>query len=276
MKNCGYGETTFSLGKQSKTILPPLAMMLLFANMAAAQTAVNTAALTFNGSAKLLTGPQGGSVLWLTPAQVDQAGSVFTTDRVVFNRKYAFTTFFQFQMTDPGSGGASDGMTFVLQAESVSALGASGGCLGYAGYADSGCGTYTGTITPSIAVEFDTWQNVGVDYNDNHVGILTDGEFIEIDPQTPYGVTNCQPTGAFGCMSNGDIWSVWIDYDGANLNVALADNSTTRPANIISYPIDIPALFGENSAFVGFTAGTGAGYENHYILNWQFIAAPPA
>ena len=29
-----------------------------------------------------------------------------------------------------------------------------------------------------------------------------------------------------GCMSNGDAWSVWIDYDGIKLNVALADNST--------------------------------------------------
>jgi hypothetical protein len=201
-----------------ETILHALAALLLSTNIAAAQTAMNTAALTFNGSAKALTGPKGHSVLWLTPAQVDQAGSVFTTDSVVFNPKYEFATFFQFKMADPGSDGASDGMTFVLQAESASALGSNGGCLGYC------------SITPSIAVEFDTWHNAGVDYNDNHVGILTGGEFIEIDPQTPYGVTNCQPTGAFGCMSNGDIWSVWIDYDGTNLNVAIADDSTTRPA----------------------------------------------
>jgi hypothetical protein len=264
----------FSAKTQSQSILQALAAMLLFANMAAAQTATDRAALTFNGSAKLLTGPKGVSVLWLTPAQIGQAGSVFTTDRVVSNPTYAFATFFQFEMTDPGPGGASDGMTFVLQAESASALGGSGGCLGYAGTLSSGCAPPSGGIMPSVAVEFDTWHNVGVDYNDNHVGILTDGQFIEIDPQTPYGVTNCQPTGAFGCMSNGDVWSVWIEYDGASLNVALADNSTTRPANIISYPIDIPTLLGNTSAFVGFTAGTGAGYENHYILDWQFTAAP--
>jgi hypothetical protein len=232
--------------------------MLLFATMAAAQTAVDTTALTFNGSAKHLAVPCGGSALWLTPAQVNQAGSAFTTHPVSFGPKYLFHTFFQFQMTDPGPDGASDGMTFTIQAQSASALGGYGGALGYTG------------ITPSVAVEFDTWQNVGVDFNDNHVGILTDGQFIEIDPQTPYGVTNCQPTGAFGCMSNGDLWSVWIDYDGVNLNVAVADNSTTRPANIISYPIDIPIILGQNSAFVGFTGGTGAGFENHYILDWHF------
>ena len=264
----------FSVRTQSKTMMHAFAAMLLFANTAAAQTAMSSAALTFNGSAKLFTGPTGRSVLWLTPAQEGQTGSVFTTDSVVFNPKYAFATSFQFQMTDPGSGGASDGMTFVLQTESASALGAGGGCLGYAGSPGGSCTPPSTGIMPSVAVEFDTWHNVGVDFNDNHVGILTGGQFIEIDPQTPYGVTNCQPTGAFGCMSNGDTWSVWIDYDGASLHVAVADNSTTHPANLISYPIDIPGLLGQSSAFVGFTAGTGAGYENHYILDWRFIAAP--
>jgi hypothetical protein len=235
-------------------LLYALAGILLFTAMATAQTATTPNRLTFNGSAKPLLG-----TLWLTPAEQHQAGSVFTTDEVVFGRNYEFGTFFQFLMTNPGPGGASDGITFVLQAQSANALGANGGSLGYTG------------ITPSVAVEFDTWHNVGVDLNDNHVGILTSGQFIEIDPQTPYGVRNCQPTGAFGCMSNGDLWSVWIDYDGTNLNVAVADNSVTRPANIISYPIDLSVLLGGNSAFVGFTAGTGDGFENHYILNWYFI-----
>jgi len=173
-------------------------------------------------------------------------------------------------MTDPGVYGASDGMTFVLQTQGATALGANGGNLGYAGAGPNG----SGGITPSVAVEFDTWQNSPFDINDNHVAILTNGVLNDLDPQTPYGVTNCQPTGAFGCMSNGDVWSVWINYDGTNLNVAVADNSTTRPANLISYPIDIASILGQSSAFVGFTAGNGLGYENHYILN--FLPPPPA
>jgi len=218
-----------------------------------------TGDLTLNGSAKIVTGPQGASVLWLTPAQQSQAGSAFTTDSIAFGPRYIFSTFFVFQMTDPGYYGASDGMTFVLQTQSAAALGAGGGDLGYLG------------ITPSVAVEFNTWQNVPFDINDNDVAVLTNGDITGLDPQTPYGVTNCQPsTGVFGCMSNGDLWSVWIDYDGTKLHVALADNSTTRPADIISYPIDIPGILGQTSAFIGFTAGTGAGFENHYVANWQF------
>jgi len=218
-----------------------------------------TSDLTLNGSAKIVTGPQGGSVLWLTPAQQLQAGSAFTTDSIAFGPKFKFSTFFQFQMTDPGYYGASDGMTFVLQTQSATALGAGGGDLGYLG------------ITPSVAVEFNTWQNVPFDINDNDVAVLTNGDITGLDPQTPYGVTNCQPsTGAFGCMSNGDTWSVWIDYDGTNLRVAIADTSTTRPADLMSYPIDIASILGQSSAFVGFTAGTGAGFENHVIANWIF------
>jgi hypothetical protein len=253
----------FSLGTHCKTIQHALVVMLLFAAMAAGQIEPQATGLTFSGSAKPLIGPNGGSVLWLTPAQGGLAGGAFTTNSIVFDSRYRFRTFFQFEMTEPGGIGAADGMTFVLQTESASALGPGAGDLGYLG------------IAPSVGVEFDTFYNSGIDVNNNTVSIVMGGEMSDLDPQTPYGVTNCQPsTGVFGCMSNGDLWSVWIDYDGTNLNVAMADNSTTRPANLISYPIDSPSLLGQKPAFVGFTAGTGGGWENHLILDWHFTAAP--
>jgi hypothetical protein len=218
-----------------------------------------TGDLTLNGSAKIVTGPNGNSVLWLTPAEESQAGSAFTTNSIPLGPSYEFSTFFQFQMTDPGIYGASDGMTFTFQTESATALGVGGGGLGYQ------------NITPSVAVEFNTWQNVPYDINDNDVAVLTNGNITGLGPQTPYGITGCQPsTGVFGCMSNGDLWSVWIDYNGTTLHVAIADNSTTRPADLVSYPIDIAGILGQNSAFIGFTAGTGAGYQNHYVTNWLF------
>ena len=234
--------------------------MAVLATAARAQISPSSSTeLTANGSASIAAGGTcGGSVLLLTPAEQYQAGSVFTTNPVPFNRKYAFRTFFQFQMSYPNSQ-ASDGMAFVIQAQGSDALGANGGSLGYGG------------ITPSVAVEFDTFQNPG-DPSDNYVAILTDGVMTGADPQIPYGVTACQPsTGLYGCMNNGDLWSVWVDYDGTNINVAIADNSTTRPANLISYPIDISSILGQAPAFVGFSAGTGFGFERHVVANWLFL-----
>lgn len=42
------------------------------------------------------------------------------------------------------------------------------------------------------------------------MAILSNGQLNDTDSQTPYGQTKCQLTGAFGCMNNGDVWSVWI------------------------------------------------------------------
>src|SRR5215469_14902257 len=127
-----------------KQPLTALAVTILFAAMAAPQTSV----MTLNGSAKLTTAPNGIPVLWLTPNQTSQAGSAFLTNKVVFGAKYQFSTFFQFRMTDPVYQ-SSDGMAFVIQAESPNALGGSGGCLGYAGFG-SCTPPFPGGIAPSI------------------------------------------------------------------------------------------------------------------------------
>ena len=221
---------------RSKAILYVLAAMLLRGAVGSAQVKP----LTLNGSAQIVTLTDGPSLLQLTPAQAGQTGSAFRSASVPVNK---FNVFFQFRITDGSGGyGPGDGMTFVLQTQGANALGDGGGSLGYGG------------IAPSVAVEFDTYQNPG-EINDNHVAILTNGVMTDLDPQTlPYGDPYCgNYPPPFGCMSDGDIWSVWIDYDGTNLNVAVADNSTTRPANLISYPIDIPGTLGQNGAFVGFT-----------------------
>jgi len=63
-----------------------------------------------------------------------------------------FTTDFTFQIT-PAAANSSDGMTFTIQNQGLTAHGGIGGALGYQG------------VTPSVAVKFDTFNNSGEGVN---------------------------------------------------------------------------------------------------------------
>jgi hypothetical protein len=106
-------------------------LTLSLTTAAALPDSTDTTALTINGSAKIVTAPQGKSVLWLTPALGNQTGSAFTTNSIAFQPDYRFSTFFQFRMANTGGIGAGDGLAFVLQTQSATALG-SGGNVGIA------------------------------------------------------------------------------------------------------------------------------------------------
>ena len=72
-------------------------------------------------------------------------------------------------------------------------------------------------------------------------------------------------------MSNGNLWTAKINYNGAALSVNVTDPAEGSSFTAISqHPIDIASYLGTNSAYVGFTSGTGAGWENHDIVNWEF------
>ena len=71
-------------------------------------------------------------------------------------------------------------------------------------------------------------------------------------------------------MSNGDVWIASISYDGTNLNAAVQDGANPAQTVISNYAIDMTGALGTNQAYVGFTSGTGGGFENHDILSWQF------
>ncbi|HEY5381192.1 MAG TPA: hypothetical protein VIJ65_02995 [Acidobacteriaceae bacterium] len=71
-------------------------------------------------------------------------------------------------------------------------------------------------------------------------------------------------------MSDGDLWTALITYDGTDLNLFLTDGSDATEHLISDYPIDIGLNLGTNTAFVGFTGAAGEGFENEDILNWEF------
>ena len=221
----------------------------------------STAGLTLKGTA-IIAGAGDNKVLRLTEPKCCSAGSAFTTNVVPFQiAADIFSTFFQFRITNTGGIAPADGIVFVLRDAGTPGLGGTGANLGYDG------------IGKSVGVKFDTYRN-DWESDDNHVAIQTNGIVMDEDTQNPYHVTKCvSPAGVTGCMANGDLWSVWIDYDGTAIHVALADNSTTRPQDLIVAPLSIPGILNYTSgAHVGFTAATGGGVENHDIVSWQYFS----
>lgn len=222
--------------------------------------------LTCVGSTAVSSG-----ALRVAPAAIGQSGAGYSTTAITLGASATFSTTFQFRLTSPGGIAPADGFTFVLAANPTG-LGASGGGIGYLG------------VPNSVAIEFDTFNNGGADLSSNHVAIDTSGVLTNTASANPYGVATCDFGGSSylqaGCMSNGDIWSVIIGYDGALLTVKVQDGASAAQTLINAFPIDIAALLGTTSAFVGFTSATGSGFENHDILNWQLandttLATPP-
>lgn len=75
-------------------------------------------------------------------------------------------------------------------------------------------------------------------------------------------------------MSNGDLWTVNISYNGSSLTVTLTDpNEGTTYTALNGYAINIASILGTNTAYVGFTASSGSGWENQDIVNWTFSNA---
>ena len=215
----------------------------------------DTSNLTFTRSAQKATSFDGqSSVIRLTDSGF-QNGSAFLTSPISLSNDASFSTFFQFQITDPqggpeNDGFGADGIVFVIQTVANN-VGGGGAGIGYEG------------IPNSLGIEFDTWNNgLFVDGgNGNHVGINLKGN-IESERRV-----NVETR-----LNDGDIWNSWVDYNGATdlLEVRLSQTQE-RPADpLLSYNVDLPSVLGKTDAFIGFTSGTGSASGDHDILSWKF------
>ena len=229
----------------------------------------STAGLTLNGNAagNVNNGFDLNPVLRLVPALNGQAGSANSNNVVDVT---TFSTCFTFRLTDPGGilsctltppikanhETGADGFTFVIHndAAGATALGGAGGSLGYGG------------ITPSVAVEWDTWFNGGLEpqCDSNHLGINVNGSLVSV------AALHVGPR-----FDNGGLWFGWIDYDGVTLEVRTNQTGVKPAAPALSHAINIPATIGANTGHVGFTAATGAARENHDIVSWVPFCPPP-
>ena len=191
--------------------------------------------LSFNGNAAL-----SGSSIELTTGGTNETGSAFFTTPV---NVQSFTTDFDFQLTNA----KADGFTFTIQNAGPTAIGAHGGSLGYTG------------IKNSVAIKFDLYDNAGE--GPDSTGIYTDG----VIPTVP----SIDLTGSGIDLHSGDTMNAHITYDGTTLTLTITDLMTLANWSH-PFPIDIPGTVGSNTAYVGFTGGTGGLSAVQQILDWTF------
>jgi hypothetical protein len=202
--------------------------------------------LTLNGSAKL-----NGTRLRLTDGGGTEAGSAFINTPINIQ---SFTTDFSFQL----SSASADGFTFTIQGVGATALGPSGGGLGYGPDTPGG----TPGIANSAAVKFDIYSNAGE--GTDSTGLYTDGA----SPTTPA----LDMTSSGVSLLSGDVFNVHTTYDGTTLTMTITDASNSSQTFTASWPINLPGTVGSNTAYLGFTGGTGGLTAIQEILDWTYVA----
>jgi len=211
--------------------------------------------LKLNGQAQVIEGVgDDPTLLRLTPAQGNKAGSVFSSRK---QQARSFSTYFQFRISEPGGSvfdcnekPGADGIVFVVQSVS-SDLGSSGAGIGFAG------------IPNSVGVEFDTWCNHGNrDPDSNHLAIDINGSVVHAVGEEMVSFEHE--------FDNGNIWHVWVDYDGYWLEVRVSEQAERPDPPTLVKELAIREILGSDDAYIGFTSGTGADWGNHDILVWEY------
>lgn len=237
-------------------------------------------------------------VLRLTTANTNQHGSAwFHMQQPLAS---GFTTAFQFQISNTNScffcGFPADGLALVIQADPAGT-----GAIGYTGngqnmaYGDNDIATASGpgnAILNSLAIELDTHQNSDYDDPDgNHIAVQSCG------PNTPSALSANSADHNYICP-NGNLAKIALQSlpQGMSLTDGLTHTITVNylpPGNCTSACNNLSVYFDSTlilqatvniaqqlnltsgtSAYIGFTAATGALVENNDIVSWSFSQWP--
>ncbi len=204
--------------------------------------ALSSGLMTFNGSTDL-----DDFRLQLTNGGTNEAGSAFYSTPV---NVQSFTTDFTFQLSNP----VADGITFTIQNVGPTALGGNGAGLGYV------------TIQKSMAIKFDLFNNSGE--GPDSTGLYKWGNL-------PTNIGSIDLSSTPIDLHSGDYMNAHITYDGINLTMTLT-NAISLQSWSHTWPVNIPSLVGGNTAWVGFTGGTGGLTSSQKVTYWTYVAGPPA
>jgi hypothetical protein len=207
-----------------------------------------------------------GGVLRVAPAQRYKTGAAWMTEKQPVSQ--GFETVFQFQLTsqDRDVYAGADGLAFVIQNVGPGVIAGRGAAGGFA----LGRGNQNPAkrgIPRSLAVFFDTYLNEDEeDPSGNYVAIFTNGDGYWLPRRlahSPRLDVN---------LKDGQVHTVKIVYNTPRLSVYL--DGSNEP--VLSAAIDMASVVGEDGmGFVGFTAATGEGWQNHDVRSWSFGPRAP-
>jgi hypothetical protein len=188
-----------------------------------------------------------GNVLTLTDGNNGESGNAFYD---VGQYVGGFVASFYYQAT-----GGADGITFCLQnaPAGTSALGNSGGGLGYAG------------IAPSAAFEMNIFTNA----IHGGIGILveTNGNIGDFSNS---GYLSTAPVN----LASGDNIYVRLYYLQGVMKVLLIDPSVPA-TNTSSFAINLPSAIGNGSAYIGLTGADGGVASIQTVSNFVYSYTTP-
>ncbi|MFM7770665.1 MAG: L-type lectin-domain containing protein, partial [Bacteroidota bacterium] len=192
----------------------------------------------------------GNDCYQLTYALNYQNGTVWYANQIDLTQSFDIT----FEMNLGNNDGGADGICFVMHTQGTSAIGQSGGGLGYLNF---------GT---SIAVEFDTWQNG--EYGDptfDHLAIVKNGDINHNGVNNLAGPVQMDPFAAN--TEDGQTRTVRITWNPSTQIFQVYYNCVFRAQSTVDI---INSVFGgQNLVYWGFTAATGG------AVNVQTVCLTP-
>lgn len=198
----------------------------------------------------------------LTPAQPQTVGAAWAPlkQRILDG----FDTAFSFQITQTGGkDNGSDGFAFVLQNHGPHAIAGRGSAGGFA-LGDGNRNWSKPGIASSLAIFFDTHRNGRSEPSSNYVALCSNGTPAQMKwPPQRLGYSRKLPVS----LKDGRAHQVRVQFRPPLLTVSLDS------IPVLQVPVEMRAFADEaGKAWVGFTASTGDGFQNHDVFDWSFHA----
>ena len=205
-----------------------------------------------------------GNETTLTPFNGGKRGMIWSEFKIDLDNNFSLEADLFFgdyypndgSWSSPGNGGA-DGIAFVIQSLS-NTEGGGGGGLGYRG------------ISPSIAIEFDTFNNGGkepTDSRNDHAAIIKNGDVAgNHSAITPYN--------DLGNIEDGNYHRTIITWVASTQTFSMSLDGVLKQS--VVYDIQNEIFSGNSKVYWGFTAATGGAYNIQKVKILEYCQTPIA